>query len=142
MLKVIALLLTLSLVSGAAYAQDANRRDGNWWRATAPAARTTYMVGVFDGVILGCNFAHWSYEANSAQSQSISDAVSSCDSHKARFLANVKSGQLVDGLNAFYDDFRNRSIVIDFAVWLVLNQIAGTSNVNTMIENFRRNATR
>ena len=43
---------------------------------------------------------------------------------------------------SFYSDYRNRSISIADAVWLVLNSIAGTpqDKLDKMIESFRRNA--
>jgi hypothetical protein len=54
----------------------------------------------------------------------------------------VTGGQLVDGLDSFYGDFRNRRILVYSAVWLVLNEIAGTpqDELDKMIQSWRKNA--
>ena len=70
----------------------------------------------------------------------MSDAVASYTLMKSKYIVHVSSGQLVDGLDAFYADFQNRNILISNGVWIVVNQIAGSPNVNDMIINFRRNA--
>lgn len=138
MKKIMLLAIALCLAAGTASAQDPNRRDGNWWRNSQGLAKNTYITGFFDGLLLGCNFAYWAHVFDRAKAASVNDAMASCDFYRDRFLTNVTSGQLADGLNTFYADFRNRSIVIESAVWLVLNQIAGTRDVDQMIENFRR----
>jgi hypothetical protein len=70
----------------------------------------------------------------------MADADASYSDYSDKYFKNVTSGQLADGLDAFYSDFANRSILTSNGVWLVLNQIAGTPNVNTMILNWRKNA--
>jgi len=49
---------------------------------------------------------------------------------------------VVDGLDNFYGDYRNRKILVQDAVWLVLNNVAGTPNVEQMIQNWRRSASK
>ena len=58
-----------------------------------------------------------------------------------KHLSTVKVGQLVDGIDAFYSDYKNRSISTHNAVWLVLNGIAGPpkEKLDKMIEAARRN---
>jgi hypothetical protein len=58
------------------------------------------------------------------------------------YLTNVTSGQLADGLTAFYSDYRNRRILVSNSVWLVLNEIAGTpkDEMDKLIENWRKNS--
>ena len=67
--------------------------------------------------------------------------ANSYDSYMRKYLSNVTNGQLVDGLDKFYSDFRNRRIKVNDAVWLVLNQVAGEpeAEMEKMIENWRKN---
>ena len=54
----------------------------------------------------------------------------------------VTAGQIVDGLNVFYEDYRNRKIRIHNAIWLVVQQISGKhkEDMEKTIEYDRRNA--
>ena len=123
---------------------DENRRDGNWWRAETEATRTVYVVGFFDGLELGHNFSFWATKTADGKMdmEAASKALTSFLEYKDKYLKNVKSGQLADGLTSFYEDFRNRSITISDAVWIVLNSIAGKpqTELDKMIENFRKSA--
>jgi hypothetical protein len=69
-------------------------------------------------------------------------STDSFDFYYAKFLKNVTSLQLADGLDVFYKDFRNRKIPTSNGVWLTLNAIAGTpqADLDKMVENFRKNA--
>ena len=59
-----------------------------------------------------------------------------------KFFSNVTNGQLVDGVDTFYKDYRNRSIRVPNALWRVVMQIAGTpqDQLDQMIEDFRKTA--
>ena len=54
----------------------------------------------------------------------------------------MRNDQLVDGLDSFYKDYRNRTIKVHDAVWLVVNEIAGTpqQTMGKLIESYRQNA--
>jgi hypothetical protein len=54
------------------------------------------------------------------------DAFESFKKHSEKYAQNFTSDQVADGLNTFYADLRNRSILTYDAVWIVLNSIAGT----------------
>jgi hypothetical protein len=135
---------TLTAITQTSTAQGA-RRDGNWWRELSPVVRTGVAVGFFDGLRLGRDFAYWGIP-------NIGDRVDPCmfkatdsyDKYSEQYVSPITAGQLVDGLNSFYEDYRNRSIMSDRAIWLVLNGIAGTpeGRLQTMIEAHRRSAPR
>jgi len=57
-----------------------------------------------------------------------------------KYLKNVTNSQLADGVDKFYSDYRNRRIMVNDAVWLVLNEISGKSDADMkkMIENWRK----
>ena len=129
------LLLLFALSSFNAKGED--RRDGNWWRGHDRQTKVAFVTGFFDGMALGNKFSYWR-QANAASS---AEATKSYNAMVAQYLSNVTSGQLVDGLEGFYGDFRNRRIRIDNAVWLVLNQIDGmpAAKFEELVENWRRN---
>lgn len=119
-------------------------RDGNWWNQQDQVAQTIYVIGFFDGVSLGNKFSMWRSMKGSTPNFCASAAMASFAHYNDKFLTRVAASQLSDGLTVFYKDFRNRSIEISNAVWIVLNEIAGEPREHTdkMTENFRRNSAR
>jgi|WetSurSiteA1Bulk_404760.scaffolds.fasta_scaffold06723_3 hypothetical protein len=119
-----------------------NRRDGNWWRGQDRLIRSAYIVGFFDGMDLGYNFSYWKFIQKKEMNSCIIQMHESYSEYSDKYFKNVSNSQLVDGLDSFYVDFRNRSIRVADAVWSVVNSIAGTpqEELDSMIENWRRNA--
>ncbi len=117
---------------------EENRRDGNWWRSQPEFVRPAYTLGFFDGMLLGNKFSYWKY----ANQPIVRKIVDSYVEYQDKYMLHVTNTQLVDGLNSFYDDYRNRSIIVADAVWLVLNSIAGTpeGDLEKMIESWRKSA--
>jgi hypothetical protein len=144
------ILVVLVLVGSAApisQNQESNRRDGNWWREIDAAGKANYIVGFFDGMELGNRFSFWGVVKDNKAEKTVKDAVTSSvvasySDYSDKYLSHVTNVQLVDGLDAFYSDFKNRRIVIYGAVWLVLNEIAGKPEpeMQQLIENWRKNA--
>jgi hypothetical protein len=122
---------------------DENRRDGNWWRDRTNFQRTEYVVGFFDGMELGSRFSYWNLETFKANKNDpiAGQVLASYATLKDRYFKELTNGQITDGLNAFYNDYRNRTIMLYDAVWLVVNMIAGESDtkMQSLIESFRKN---
>lgn len=137
-LLLICLLVTLPSLSTA----EDGRRDGNWWNIQDQSARAAYIVGFFDGMTLGQRFSYWSFAKNKKMNACLEKVLDSYTEYSSKYFNNVTNGQIVDGLNSFYADYRNRRIKIADAVWLVVNGIAGTpqKELDTMTESWRRNA--
>ena len=139
-LVIFALLLALPIC---VYGQH-DRRDGNWWKDKTQNEKLDYMVGFFDGMELGHQFSYWGMLKDSGNKEApcISDMNKSYGDYGTKYFTNVTNYQLVDGLDSFYKDYRNRSIKVHDAVWLVVNSIAGTpqKELDKMIENWRRTA--
>lgn len=133
----------LLLAVGAA-GQVSTRRDGNWWNQQDAAVKLDYMVGFFDGTNLGYQFSYSGIlqSSNGQWTACIGDIQKSFTDFNNKFFKNVSNKQIADGLDAFYKDYRNRSILVHVAVWIVVNSIAGTpqSELDKMIENWRKNA--
>jgi hypothetical protein len=123
-------------------ARAQTRRDGNWWIVQSESAKLDYIVGFFDGMDLGHSFTIWRIMSADSKDACISKGLSSYDTLSKEYLENVTSGQLVSGLNEFYVDYRNRSILISDGAWAVARQIAGDpkEKIDDLINNLRRNA--
>ena len=100
------------------------------------------MLGFFDGMPLGNRFSFWDFAHTKEKDACSADAVESFKTFTDKYVRNVTNEQIADGLNTFYADYRNRSILIHDAVWLALNSIAGTpqAELDKMIESFRKTA--
>ncbi len=85
-----------------------------------------YMTGFFDGTVLGHEFSFWDFTNTKEKGACVTDTIESFKTYWQKYGQNVTNIQIADGLNTFYSDYRNRSILIHDAVWLVLNSIAGT----------------
>lgn len=113
--------------------------NGNFWQSQSAASHTDYILGFIDGMRLGNNFSYWATDIHTKEGAARAEsATSSYDTETKRYMSNVTVGQIVDGLNQFYSDFRNRNIMIHDAVWLVLEQIAGTPDSGLNIESWRK----
>ncbi len=119
-----------------------DRRDGNWWRDLSKIEKFTYVTGLFDGMDLGNEFSYWGIMEKDKQDSAASKAIASYGDHMDKYLKNVTNSQVADGLDAFFSDYRNRRIKTSDAVWLVLNEISGTSDaeMQKMIESWRKNS--
>jgi hypothetical protein len=124
------------------FADDA-RRDGNWWREQSRLTQNNYVVGFFDGMPLGSSFSWWGMPKKDGNINPAAEvAVESFNMYFEKYFSNLTNGQVADGVTAFYEDFRNRKILMKDAVWIVVNMIAGKSEdeIKTMTESFRKNA--
>ena len=126
-------LLATLLSCAATSPAEPTRRDGNWWATQTEVFKTSYILGIFDGVRLGQYFL-----IRSARSQAdvakITEALNSFTSSNQLLLSNVTLGQLKAGLDDFYQDYKNRKIYCDDAVGAVLEGAAGMPK--DQLENF------
>jgi hypothetical protein len=117
-----------------------NERDGNYWQGLTRFAKTNYVVGFLDGIELGHRFSYWFYQ--SIDKGAMTKTSESYQFYVSRFMSGVTVRQLTDGLDSFFQDYRNRRINICDGVWVTLNAIAGTPQAKTdeVIESLRRQA--
>ena len=135
------LALLLLLCAPISKNQSNDRRDGNWWKEQLKDEKLTYVVGFLEGMELGNRFSYWGIREKN--DPAIDKIAVSYREYEAKYLSNVTGNRLADGLDAFYSDERNRQTLVHAAIWLVLNQIAGKSELEMqpMIES-RRNKVR
>jgi hypothetical protein len=139
MKKIVGTLLIVWL-PGLAAAQTV-AHDGNWWITVPSTVKQWYVAGFVDGIDVGA-MASLPKPLKKADRSCFETTTSSFLHFRKRLLANVAYSQLSDGLDAFYADYRNRSITTDGGVWIVLNQIGGMpqKGVDELIQAWRSNA--
>jgi hypothetical protein len=101
------------------------RHDGTWWNRQSAGFRLLYILGFMDGMDLGSRFsAPDQPEVKRAPDPGL-DARRTYKSRTEHYFANLTVGQISDGLDAFYRDYRNRSINLADGFEIVLRSIKG-----------------
>jgi hypothetical protein len=120
------------------YAQVNTRRDGIWWNQRSQDAKLDYVRGFVDGMVLGNRFSVWGKKPQE-DAKCRAKAFDSFQEYNNRFFANVSDAQLADALDVLYKDSRNHHIMVEDAMWLVVNSIAGMpqDELNKLIESWR-----
>jgi hypothetical protein len=131
-------LFSLAAYSNCSWAET-ERHDGNWWVLGSRTEKDNYIIGFFDGMELGNNSSYWNFPKE--DSDCFRKVDKSYHEYHKRYFTNVTSGEIVNGLNSFYSDFKKRRILVPDAIWLVVNGIAGMAKeeLEKMTESFRKN---
>jgi hypothetical protein len=87
--------------------------DGQFWTTKTRDLRLVYVSGFFDGRNEGIN------EAAGALGTNIYDPKIS------KLASKVTAGQIVDGLDEFYKDYRNARILVRHAIEYVMMEAEG-----------------
>jgi len=117
------LLATLLSCTATSLAEP-TRRDGNWWTARTEVFKTSYVLGILDGVELGRYFIVRGVRSQ-ADLEKMSVALDAFQGSDQLLLSNVTVGQVQAGLDDFYQDYKNRKIYCSDAVDVVLEGAAG-----------------
>lgn len=119
------LLILASCSSSQAAVQD--RRDGNWWRELPVAGRVYYVIGILDGLETSERMQR---EANLRPGLVV-------------LRGKATAGQLTEGLNRFYSDFRNRSVLVCDGFQVVWSATSGASEeqISDMTRRYRHTTT-
>lgn len=147
------LFMIFALTAGVAQAQG-DRRDGNWWLEFTSPQKLIYIVGFLDGT----NFAADDFVGRIGLRVMTGDGYpKGCDEKCAAgvvgwaaklkddvidkpSLRGVLAGQLADGLDKIFSDYRNRRILVVNAVQVEFESIQGSSDsdIEKRLEYFRR----
>jgi hypothetical protein len=112
-------------VCSVALTADEARHDGTWWNRQSAGFRLFYVLGFMDGMDLGSRFSTpESAEVKGAPDRS-DDPRRTYQRRTEHYFANVTVGQVSDGLDAFYRDYRNRSISLADGFEIVVRSIKG-----------------
>jgi hypothetical protein len=142
-IRVIAMVFALCLTAPLSRNQEYDRRDGNWWNQLDATSKPIYVAGLLDGMKLGNDFSVWGVGQSNADCKDAAKLVQSgYADYRAKYLTNVTNIRIVDGLDAFYSDAKNRGILANGATWLVLNQVAGKppAEMQALVEKWRSGA--
>ena len=134
------LLIAISICTSSSYAAEDEPRNGNWWNGQSRSEKIDYVIGMFDGTILGRNFATWNGMKDGKAEDWAAKADASYKKYVDEYMTDITARQVADGLDVLYSDFKNRTIMVANGVWVVLRQIKGStpSEVEQLLENLRR----
>jgi len=115
--------------------------NGNVWPQLDEVAKAAYVRGFLDGAQNTALLAASDPDLDDAQRRSLGIVLTR---HVSEHLSSIQVEQIVDGIDAFYSDFRNRSILANLAASVAVMQVQGMpeSKVNEFVEGLRRSARR
>jgi hypothetical protein len=118
-------LMSVALVPRSAAPEEL--KDGRWWRATPVDYRLGYAIGFISGYLSGA-FEGW-MEIHQDHSRRhpygpVADGPQLPKTTQNRYL-HVTNGQLVEGVDTVYRDFRNQAIEVADVMNVVIRQIKG-----------------
>jgi len=109
-LLVICILLTLYSLSVA----EEDRMDGNWWRNQDKFTRAVYLTGIVNGIDLGFTLSIVKLiEDEKTYGCGIKIEETHVD-YSSKYFKNVTRGQLVDGVNSFFQSSGRLTAATDF----------------------------
>ncbi|MGA2403947.1 MAG: hypothetical protein ABSG91_19945 [Syntrophobacteraceae bacterium] len=127
------------IVSNIGSAQNV-RHDGNWWINLQPDSQNYVTIGIKHGVelasILSSSYAYLLSSDKNAKQLVLDSTFKSSE----KYIARTTDKEIVDGLNTLYREYNNRHILIDHAIYIVLEGIKGMPNdtYNQTLETIRQ----
>ncbi len=113
------LLLFCPLLCVALHAQS--QFDGDFWIPKTEDVKMLYVVGFIDGRSHGIN------EAADAFNTKIDDP------RLSKLASEVTVGQIVDGVDEFYKDWRNRKVILRHAMEYVMDEAQGKDDSKLLL---------
>jgi hypothetical protein len=105
--------LSILVILGAAGAHGQSNLDGDFWKIKNRDLKLVYVTGFVDGRNEGLNAAAGALGTNISNPKI------------AKLASEVTVGQIVDGLDEFYKDYRNARILMRHAIEYVLMEAQG-----------------
>lgn len=113
------LLAFFPLLCVASHAQS--QFDGDFWIPKTKDAKILYVVGFVDGRNHGIN------EAADAFNTKVDDP------RLSKLASEVTVGQIIDGVDEFYKDWRNRKVVLRHAMEYVMDEAQGKDDSKLLL---------
>jgi hypothetical protein len=112
------------------------QHNGDWWREQTQSAKYHYAAGLFDGMTVGLNLLEFGMSTEIL----VKTETQNADQPAGRKSIHIGGGQLVDGLDEFYRDSRNRNITVANASMVVAQRVSGMPRgaLLKMIEQLRK----
>lgn len=115
----LSLLVLCPLLCGVSLAQS--QFDGDFWIPKTKDAKILYVVGFVDGRNHGIN------EAADAFNTKVDDP------RLSKLASELTVGQIVDGVDEFYKDWRNRRVVLRHAMEYVMDEAQGKDDSKLLL---------
>jgi hypothetical protein len=137
------ILVSLMMMGTVAYgAADDIRFDGDFWNKSDRTVKQFFISGILGGIIAGQDRVMASAMEGVENGQidmKCFAAISSLKSLLEADMEKIEVGQIVDGMDEFFSDFKNKSIKVKWAYLVVRQQIKGTSEeeIKKFIESIR-----
>lgn len=126
------ILVAIIILGTVAYgAADEIRFDGNFWNKSDRTVKDFFVSGILGGIIAGQDRVMASAMEGVEKGQvdlKCFAAVSSLKNSLEADMEEIEVGQIVDDMDEFYSDFKNRSIKVKWAFLVVRQQTKGTSD--------------
>ena len=141
-MKKIILIALIILGSVTHVGADEIRFDGNFWNKSDGTVKEFFISGILGGIIAGQDRVMASAMEGVENGQidmKCFAAMSSLKNSLEADMEKIEVGQIVDGMDEFFSDFKNRSIKVKWAYLVVRQQIKGTSEeeIKNFIESVR-----
>ncbi len=135
MLPGLVLVCALSVFALAAdRARAESARDGAYWNRLDDAEKTDLVIGILEGLNLSESILHIILRNEYSM---CSDILTSIARQTDVYFEGMTVGGIVEGINAFYADARNRNIPISWGVWVVVRQDKHDRTVGKFVQELR-----
>jgi len=137
--------LLVLLATGIAQGQQ-EKPNGFWWLNSSETFKVGFVSGYVEAINRAYQSTKWRCLGESLESKTkwTEKEAAECVSPVAAYdFTNIRFGQLVDGVDEFYKDFRNKNIHINAALDYVRDQLRGDKSAKQLEEElnqYRRNA--
>ena len=133
--KIFVLAVIAILFSGYAYAQVP--RDGIWWNNLEMGQKKMYIAGVSDGIHSGATVLSLQKNVAKKGQAAVEGAYKS---FADKYLADITTTQISNGLDLFYANDDNVNITAEKAFLIVLKTIHNDpdAEVRELIKNWRK----
>jgi hypothetical protein len=127
----------LSLVLTGACASEETARNGYWWAGMSQIFKLGFVSGCAKAMVVMFNIGTFE-----CMTEKGAEAIRSCSQYKMTpfDFTDIRLGQLSEGLDEFYKDFRNKGIDVDLGIRYVRDQLKNQKSVKELDEelsNFR-----
>jgi hypothetical protein len=142
MRSALAIGFVIFLAMAVAWGSD-HRQDGNWWRKQNDSFKVGVIIGFARGEEVGQLNAARTFRLAHGDDRCVSAVTDHVLKAKGTF-SNTTVGQIIDGVETFYADYRNRTIWFHSAIQFVLDGIKGTprDELDRMIEDARKRSSK
>ena len=121
----------LILCAGLAHGQTAEPHNGYWWLQLPYPMKVAWVEGFGDGSDVVGSFVTWACGKQASAGLTTpaqyewADKVCNNPAVKLFMHPNVTYGQVVEGLDHFYADYRNKNIDVSSAIPWVYGELRG-----------------